>query len=497
MSKWALFIIIMAIWSVWPLLKCGSCIADIGQDGELITWIINTAGKNLYGFDLPGNGGLFGGNIFYPYHNVLAYSDMFFVTALWVFPLVWLTNNPMAANMLAVSLGQILTMTTIFFWWKKISGSSWASAVGAVAFGLSQIRMEYQVHVQMWGLQLLVISCWLLVSWIEDRKDWKLFAGAGILGLQVWESLLPVYFATLVLGAKYLVLRPKINIKKIIYALLLFSLVAYLPLRAYWGVGQEFGFQRSIREAAHNGMSMEQIFTKFGSPGLYILLIISLLRLFKRTPPNPLLNSRGGTKGEFQKKVVWLSLVLVSSLIMALGPTLKWQGKTVKIAGKIPVPLPYAAAYYTIPGFGALRTPSRWIWVAGFAASGLIALGFRNYELRFTNKKLWILLFIAIIGGTKITKVRKLPTYDSMPKVYKQLERMPGNVVLELPMGDENIETKRMLYSLYHKKYLVNGFSGFTPPEYYVMRNKLNDGVSETEAEELKKMGVNFILDGI
>jgi len=102
--------------------------------------------------------------------------------------------------------------------------------------------------------------------------------------------------------------------------------------------------------------------------------------------------------------------------------------------------------------------------------------------------------FLVVVGGTRITKVRKMPNYDTMPEVYRQLEKMPGGVVLEVPMGDENIETERMLFSLYHRKKLVNGFSGFTPPEYYVMRDWVNDGISGEEIERIKKMGVDYII---
>ena len=478
----------VAIWSVWPIIRCRDCIADYGKDGQLITWIINNSGQNLYGFFTGGEKGLFGGNIFYPYKDVLAYSDMFFVTGLVTYPLTILTHSKHLVSSTGIVAGQMATMMVIYFWWSKISKNNWAAVIGTTAFGVSQIRMEYQVHLQMWGLQYMLIAIWLITEWLEDKKNRKLYLGAGILGLQAWESLLPVYFAILVLSAKYLVLRQKIQIKKLLLAGVFFGLISALPLAAYWGVGREFNFRRDIREAAHNSISTNDIWGKFGSPGLYVLLAVAIWQLLKSQR----------TKNEMQIKpesqnpnVKWLGLVLAASLIMALGPVLKWQGETVKIGGEIPVPLPYAAAYYLIPGFDALRTPSRWMWVAGWAASGLVALGINS--IRFSTGLIGLML-VAVIGGMRIANVRNLPSYETMPEVYRRLEKMPGKVVLEVPMGDENIETDRMIYSLFHGKTLVNGFSGYTPPGYREMAGWVNDGLSKDEISRLGDMGVEYVI---
>jgi len=506
-----MLVIGVAFWSVWPLIKCGSCVADYGKDGELITWIINTTGKNIYG--LPSGSWLhiFDGNIFYPYKNVLAYSDMYFVTSLVVYPMIVLSHRPELANTLAIVLGQVSTMLVIYFWWKKLTKNEWGAMIGTAAFGLSQIRMEYQVHVQMWGLQLLVVGCWLLVDWLEDKKDWKLFTGAGLLGLQVWESLLPVYFAGVIIGVRFVtefvnntLSYPPLNLrggskKGVILAVIIFAIIAAPPFLAYWGVGREFNYRRDIREAAHNSISINNIGGKFNSPGLYILFAAAIWQIVK----SQILNTKSQINSKSQiLNIKWLSLILITSLVLALGPVVKWQGKTVKIAGKIPIPLPYAAVYYLIPGFDALRTPSRWMWMAGWAGSGLLAIGLSKSQILNSNNqinsKLKILIpsliLITIVGGTRIVKVRKLPGRADMPEVYKQLEKMPGKVVLEIPMGDENIETERMIYSLYHGKTLVNGFSGFVPPGYWEMAGWVNDGLTSDEISKLKNMGVDIVI---
>jgi hypothetical protein len=495
-------VVAAAVWSVWPMIKCPDCAANIGRDGLLINWIINTTGKNIYGIFSGGSNGLFGGSIFYPYKNVLAYSDMHSLTALWTYPLAQVWQNPGVVSGLALVAGQVVTMVIIYEWWRKISGNSWGAAVATIAFGLSQIRFEYQVHLQMWSMQYMLIATWLIVSWIDDKSNWKLYAGVVLLGLQVWESLLPIYFAVMVIGIRYLMVRPKTNRREILAAGAVFGIIAAWPLMAYWGVSREFNYQRGIRDAANFSLAVNDVWGQFASPGLYLLLTVAVIRLLSvRTPSNPLLNLRGGSEGGVRKEVRWLGLVMIASLILAFGPVVKWGSKTVKIAGKVPIPLPYAAAYYVVPGYGALRTPSRWIWVAGWAASGLIAVGIGNFQFSIFNLKkatVWGgLLLVAVVaaGGKRTVGVRKIPDLSQTPQVYKWLAGQQGKVIAILPMYPDEREIERLPFSYVHGKYTLNGFSGFYPPPRLEEAARWTAGFPNPETlAEMKAYGTDYIV---
>ena len=156
--------------------------------------------------------------------------------------------------------------------------------------------------------------------------------------------------------------------------------------------------------------------------------------------------------------------------------------------------MPYAAAYYAGPGLGALRTTSRWMWLAGFGASGIIAIGLSGVS----GKKVGIFgaLLVAVAGGTHLIKYQELPGPEEFPKVYKWLKDQPGSVILELPRGDENEELVRMYYSWMHDKKLVNGYLGFKPPEVdtkidYVIIHK-NDGEDVVIDNAIKQLEYNL-----
>jgi hypothetical protein len=233
-------------------------------------------------------------------------------------------------------------------------------------------------------------------------------------------------------------------------------------------VSREFGVQRSIREAAHNAISVNDLWGHFASPGLYLLFGLALIKRPQKT------------------MALW-GLMLVP-LLLAFGPALKWNSQTVKIF-HLPIPGPYAPVYYLVPGFKALRTPSRWLLLSGFAVSGLIAATLSRHK--FTTKDLVFGLVAAIAGGTFVYMVKDIPTPQHYPLVYKWLKSQPGKIVLELPVytwPQEKIETYRMLYSLESGKTLVNGFSGFTPPRLktkvdYLVVHRDEGAVDKIEGE--------------
>lgn len=457
-------------------------------DGVFLVWVLNQTIEKI-----PSSlNNIFEGNIFYPHKNVMAYSDLLVPSALLSALPVKITGQPQMATSVMLILGQILSLLVVYFWWLELSGSPWAAFLGSAALGLSQIRFTYYVHLQMWTMQWWLITSWMLWRFFKNGRVWQLYLGGAFLVLQVWESLLPVFFigvvGTILLAQNWDKLKG--NWKHFIVVGLLVLGLSLPVVRAYWGVSREFDYQRPIREVAHFSASVDDLWGSFLAPGLYILFVAALVKIGKKSVLK-------------DKKLVFLLALFAVGIIMFLGPALKWQGKTVKVFGDIPIPLPYALAYYLIPGFGALRTPSRWIWLSAWAASGAVALGFSKYKFRKV-KELGLLLaagVIAVFAGTHLKKVYEIPMVEEYPKIYKWLESQPGKVVIELPMytwGAGEIasrEVYRMVFSLEHKKYLINGYSGFFPPEWERLAADLWTGFPSSELEDkLKERGVNYII---
>jgi hypothetical protein len=492
-------IIVIALWSVWSIAKSPSS-SLIGGEDIMIVWILNQTIQKIPHNILS----VFQGNIFYPHKNTMAYSVLLIPSAIISSLPVKLSGYPILAYGISLIIGQILTSLVCFFWFYEITSDSFSSFLGTTAFVLSQIRMNSVAHLQMWTIQWFLISSWMIWKYFKYRKLKFLYIAAGFFIIQIWENLLPSLFILSIslailfthrfvlgkhLGNKQPILFAKKEFVKTIIFLIFFGLIFTSPvLAAYLSVSRQFSYVRPIREVSHFSMSLNDIVNEhFLSYGLFSLFFVSLLIL-----PKKVFNK--------SKDLKWVFIVLIFSFLMSLGPVLKLGGKTVKILGKIFIPLPYGILYYVFPFLKAFRTPSRWMLLFAFSLSLVIAISFSAYKSRFKSVILMLAAVLAIFGGKRITKVVAAPTPSNYPKVYYWLSKQDGDAILELPIytwagGKVYInEMYRMLYSLEHKKNLVNGASGFYPPDWLDLVKRLSDFPNAELERGLTGMGVDYIV---
>ncbi len=476
----------LAVWSVWPIVRNPLDSVTDTWDSVFIVWQMNSNIQKIAG----NLGTIFEGNIYYPYEHTKAYSDLFIPSSILSWLSVKLTGEPVAATSTMIILGQILLVLMLFGWLREFSKNNYAAILGTSAFSLSQIRFHYQVHLQMWMMVWMLLAMYFIWKYAKAGKSKYIYFSFLLIAIQVWESPLPVYFYSLFLVIIGIFNRKKFkeNLKHLMIAGIMFLVLSFPVIKVYFDVSNEFNYVRPIREAAHFSASVDDYWNKFLSPGLYIIAAISLIILF--------------TQKSINKKIFkFFSLSVFLSFMMSLGPVLKWGGQTVKLFGNIFIPLPYGILYYVIPGFGGFRTPSRWIWLFGLFLSFLIAYAFRNWKFKKNVLVSVGLILLSIFGGTKIINAYKIPTVTQYPQVYKWLKDQPGNVILEYPMytwgaGDiAKTESYRMIYSLYHRKNLVNGYSGFSPPEWEKLVSRVDINFPNEEInKELSVLGVNYVI---
>lgn len=481
-----IFLTVVSLWSLWPTVANFKTSLPLGHEDLILTWIIN---QNIQ--KIPHDvGNIFNGNIFYPYKNTLAYSDLFFPSSLISFVAVKISGSFLAGFNFALILGQFLTLFILFFWLKEITKNNQASLLGTIVFGLSQIRMHYFVHIHTFILQWFILSGYFIWKFSVTNRVRYLYYAAISTSIQFWESPLPVFW---VFALSFIFLLSKIKIliglkKHLVVIVSLFSFLISPLALAYLYVSREFQYVRPIREAAHFSMSINDIWGMFFSPGLLILGITALIFIFKSN-----LDKRMEIKNYL--------IVATVGIVMALGPVLKWYGSTLKILGKIFIPLPYGVFYYLVPGFGALRTPSRWMVLFALGVSILVAIAFSKFKSRYNNLIFIAALIAALLGGTRVSGVVNVTNKEDYPAVYEWLKVQGGDAVIELPVytwGDGKIyknEYYRMLFSLYHEKKLVNGASGFDPSPWQKLITDVNNLFPESPTvKKLEGLGVDYII---
>jgi hypothetical protein len=499
----------IAVWSVWPVIKKPATAFAYGGDDGIITWQLNQTIQKIPK-DL---GKLFDGNIFYPYKDTTAYHMLLVPSAILGYLPVQITGSPVAAYNTALIAGQILTMLAAWLWFREMSHDDWSGAAGAVVLGLCQIRMFFSVHIHMWIMQWMLVSAWMLWRYTQNKKTWQLYVAGAFLAVQFWESIYQAYWilimgVIILWGSRKELWKQKGHLAVIAGGVL----VLISPVLAAFGrIYGEFGFGGSIREAANFSMSVNELWQNFWSPSLYVLMVVAILKISPSLIPP--LKVRGGNGG-VMKDVWWLAGLMIMGVVLALGPVLKWEGETVKIFGKIFIPLPYGVLYYLVPGFSVLRSVHRFVWLAALGGAGIIAVGFHNTLLRpplasrggfFEGNirraiAIVSVLLVAIVGGTTVKRDLEFPRPENYPAVYGWLASQPGKAILEYPVymydqTEHGLEMYRMVYSLKHKKGLIGGASGFMPPDRQKLLVDIRLNYPNKELDgKLSQLGVDYVV---
>jgi hypothetical protein len=144
-----------------------------------------------------------------------------------------------------------------------------------------------------------------------------------------------------------------------------------------------------------------------------------------------------------------------------------------------------------LPGFRALRAPTRFVMPAVFCLA--IAAGVMLDRLVARRGRLGTLLVALAAAGVlwdgwlAPVPIREAPTRLPLPG------DAPVAAVLELPLGQEERDTSAMYRGMTHRLPVVNGYSGFPPPHYLALRAGL-DRVEAGVLSVLREHGSLLVL---
>jgi hypothetical protein len=468
----------------WPLVRQPFGQLSDDYDGVFIAWTLKTVGDKVLSLGQS----FYDGGIFYPHERTLAFSDLYLSEVLLTLPLRLFTSEPTTIAITALILSQLLTMVMMYFWLHELSGRRSVALTGALVFAFSPLRLHYLGHLHTMSLHWVFFSLLALTKVTRiPSKPWLLVFLASF-WLQMANSFLGGYFiilATLWWFLKQPDFRHHLNLMRlfVVKATGITGLLVVPLVWPYLTVSGEYEYVRPITDAIHFALSPDDLLTRFASPGLFFFILIGLVAGF----------STETQKSRWQAGLTGLSL---SAFLLALGPALKWAGQTIKIPFHIP--LPYLFAYYLLPGFMGFRTPSRWLVLSAIAAVGLAALYIGRWPKTMRHFLLGLVLIITLFTLPALPLL-PVPIQADYPQEYYYLKELPPGPTIELPMfrwGSDQFsknEAWRMLYQSYHKQPLVNGYSGFSPPEWELMVARLQQHES-VDWRTLVDMNIRYVL---
>jgi hypothetical protein len=163
--------------------------------------------------------------------------------------------------------------------------------------------------------------------------------------------------------------------------------------------------------------------------------------------------------------------------LLALGPRVQSAGRLLGLG-------PYYFLYTYIPGFDGVRVPARYFMlvafflavVSGLGAAALLARRPRLGSVLVLAGSLFMLAEswvgpiptnVNITAHDYALTPRRLERGDAMSPLYRTVRDLRGRVVLiEFPFGEPAYEIMATYAAGFHRRPLVNGYSGFFPETY-------------------------------
>ena len=171
-------------------------------------------------------------------------------------------------------------------------------------------------------------------------------------------------------------------------------------------------------------------------------------------------------------------LALISTAFFTLGPSMMVK-RAVIGAG------PYLLLYLYVPGFDGLRVPARFLMVTLVFLSVLAGLGAASLLNRWRRAGSVLvaagIVAICLEGWMAPVELSRriwpgihyvfadfeAPSASTLGAVYSRLRDEPNSAaVVEFPFGEPSFDVRSVYMAGFHRKRLVNGYSGFFPQSF-------------------------------
>ncbi|MDP3940702.1 MAG: hypothetical protein Q8Q49_00170 [bacterium] len=491
------------------------------QDELLISWVQVSVARNFFHSPLE----LFNGNIFYPYTNTIAFSDLHLASAILSYVPFLISGQPITTQNVTLIFSLILLGFSSFLLTFSLSKNFLAGILTGFLVQFAPATLDKNVHLQILAIGWVLLSVYFYLKWLKKRRFYLFLIALFFFVLQASNSFLPGYFIiasfailTLVFFIRAGKKQKPIFEKKHIAAICLSLGVVLVFALPYYRVSKEFAYIRDIREAVHLSLQPEDLYypnnltrlqpilaffsntsaypqnaeVKVGYVGFVfsVLIIVALvycIKRWRRLPPE------------------LLSFILIAcvGLVLSFGPVLHFGRRTVHVP--FPIPLPYSLLYYILPGFPGIRAVYRWemLFILSMAVcSGVVVSQLTDKLTAVKRFALFFVLLTLVIIEYNPMRFVKVVQVSEFPEVYQFLSNQaPKEVIVEMPIYNWNmapyatIELTRVYYSAIHKKKMINGASGFSPPPWQQLVGNLHETFpSEDTLSLLKTKGVTLII---
>lgn len=486
---------------------------------------------------------LFQGNIFYPFQNSLAFSEIILPGALLYLPLEYATGNPVLAYNLIVLLSFPLNAFAMYLFAldtlshsippslhrslspslpaplspalnPSISPSLPAAFIAGLIFGFCTYKMGELRHVQLllalfMPLTLLYVARFLRAPNFHNGFLTALFFGLNAL-CSLYYAVFLAFAVALFLAVEFLSRRFRITRAHLLWGAMTAGIAVLLVLPfllPFLRLERQYNFSEGRDPRLFSARPASYLASP-ASQWLYGAVTRPFYVASKGQPMFPglavlVLGVVGLTATLRTHARIWVYplLLALAGVVLSFGPELILGRPTVSA---LPFPLPYHYLALVVSPLKSLNAPSRFAVLTMLALALLAAYGVR-WLIETKPRFGWA---IAAVSVALITlefapaplELVQVAAGANISPAYKFLaQQPPGQPVVELPMGkptfaDQDKYVEYTYNSVYHWQPLVNGYSTFLPPDYYALVNDVQNFPSRRAFKRLKKWGVQWLV---
>ncbi|MEZ5287915.1 MAG: hypothetical protein R2712_24580 [Vicinamibacterales bacterium] len=483
----ALFLL-AAIVHTWPLASAPGSLGRVDNaDTALNAWILAWVGMVFPTDPLH----VFDANIFFPEPRTLAFSEIMLPQALMGAPLTWAGLDPVLVyNLLAIA-GFTLSGFAMSWVVSRWTGDRAAGIVAGLAYAFNSHILVRFGHMQAMHVQYLPLALVALDQTLEaPRARWWL----GLAALCVLQALTSNYLLvmTAMAIAAAAAVRPETWKPDRLRALLaagVVSAIALAPfLYPYWRAHTDQGLVRTFDDVvmysatwrdwlATGGRLHYELWSHrwFGDaisalfPGVLILVLAGVSLATGRAWRDP--------------RARMMLAIAVVGFALSFGAHLPG----------------YRLLFEAVPILKGIRVVSRFGWLtllalpvlAGFALAALRARMGRSAGLALA------ITAALIVTAETIRAPMGYAAYEGIPRIYDRVAALDAAVLVEVPFPPRSAiqdNGPSVLYSAWHLKPLLNGYSGFTPASYNTHAQVMRQFPSPDTLRSLQAIGVTHVM---
>jgi len=439
---------------------------------------------------------LFDGNIFYPARLTLAYSDATFLEGLAGAPLFYAGVPPLVVYNILLFAGFVASGMAMFVLARYLTGSTGGALIAAAIFTMVPYRIEHFGHLELQWAMWIPLALWAVHRTVDD-PTWRRGALAGIfLWLQVLSCVYYGIFLAITMALLSMLLAGRVYLRR---GDRLAAIVGWLTVGAVIAAVLTLPYARPYVENARlfGGRNLDEIRRFSATPISYL-----------SAPAQSWLWGWTSDFGDMERRLFpgVVAVALAGIALASRSTKFVWMYAFIAL---VSVELSfglhgylYSWIYAHSSALKGLRAAARFSIIAFGALAVLAASGFAAIESRLRSEAarqsllFGVLLLVAVEYGSAPMTLTPVP--QRAASVYKTIRGLGRGPILELPLPhmDElpGHEAIYEFWSIEHWFPLVNGYSGYYPPDYFATILRMMVFPDAMSISRLQALGVKYII---